>query len=497
MIRFVRALGKVWEKRAYDVFMLCAFSAVSLTAQTFKSLASFDFTDGASPQGALVQTTNGDLYGTTPGGGLYNTVDGSAGTIFKITPRGVLTTVYNFCSLANCADGSNPQEGLVQATNGYLYGTTQQGGKYGSGTVFKITPGGSLTTLYSFCSPGCTDGANPFAGLIQASNGDLYGTTAGGGSGTGAEGSGTIFKITPSGKLTTVHTFCSQSLCPDGSEPLAGLIQATNENFYGTTLAGGAHGAGTVFKLTPGGALTTLHSFCSKTNCADGSNPESALVQATNGDFYGTTVAGGGTNNLGTVFEITSAGKLTTLHSFCAQTPCTDGYNPFAGLIQATDGNLYGTVPSGGDLMAPGGTIYEITTGGSFRTLYSFTDEGNQPSAALVQDTNGDLYGTTTLGGTSTACQNGCGTVFVLSVGLSPFVTTLPTTSIVGAAVKILGSDLTGATSVTFNGTAAVFTVVSSAQITTTVPSGATTGMIQVVTPSGTLSSNVSFQVLP
>jgi uncharacterized repeat protein (TIGR03803 family) len=467
-------------------------TAVSLPAQTFKSLASFDFTDGAGPQAGLVQATNGDLYGTTGGGGLN-----SSGTIFKMTPRGVLTTVYNFCSLANCADGSNPLAGLVQATNGYLYGTTQQGGMYGSGTVFKITPSGSLTTLYSFCSPGCTDGANPSAGLIQASNGDLYGTTAGGGSGIGAGGSGTIFKITPSGTLTTVYRFCSQTNCTDGSAPHAGLIQATNGDFYGTTTAGGAHGEGTVFKLTPSGTLTTLHSFCSRKGCADGSNPESALVQATNGDFYGTTTFGGGINNLGTVFEITSGGKLTTLYSFCAQTPCTDGYNPVAGLIQATDGNLYGTVPSGGDPMTEGGTIYKITTGGSFGTIYSFTTEGEQPTATLVQDTNGELYGTTSLGGTSTACQNGCGTVFSLSVGLNPFITTLPVAGLVDEAVKILGSDLTGATSVTFNGTAAAFTVVSSAQITTTVPIGATTGMIQVVIPSGTLSSNVSFQVLP
>jgi uncharacterized repeat protein (TIGR03803 family) len=491
MIRFVNALGKVWGKRAYVVFMLYALAAVSLTAQTFKSLASFDFMDGASPQAGLVQATNGDLYGTTPGGGLY-----SSGTIFKMTPRGTLATVYNFCPLANCPDGSTPLAGMVQATNGYLYGTTQQSGMYGEGTIFKMTPSGSLTTIYSFCSlTGCTDGVNPFAGLIQATNGDLYGTTAGGGSGTPA--SGTVFKMTPSGGLTTIYNFCSQSLCTDGSEPLAGLIQATNGDFYGTTLAGGAHGEGTVFKLTPSGTLTTLHSFCSKTNCADGSNPESALVQATNGDFFGTTTFGGATNNLGTVFEITSAGKLTTLYSFCAQTPCTDGYSPGAGLIQATDGNLYGTVPSGGDPMSEGGTIYEITTGGSFRTLYSFTTEGDQPSATLVQDTNGELYGTTSLGGTGTACQNGCGTVFSLSVGLSPFVTTLPTASLVGAAVKILGSDLTGASSVTFNGTAAVFTVVSSAEITTTVPTGATTGTVQVVTPSGTLLSNVPFRVLP
>lgn len=493
MIRLVKALGKVCGTRGYAVFVLCAITAMSLSAQTFKSLVSFDFTDGAGPQAGLVQATNGDLYGTTHGGGLN-----SSGTVFKITTRGALTTVYNFCSLTNCADGEYPNA-LVQATNGYLYGTTQQGGMHGEGSIFRITLSGSLTTLYSFCSltgpTGCTDGANPLAGLIQDTNGDFYGTTAGGGS--GAPASGTVFKMTPGGKLTTLYSFCSQSLCTDGSEPLAGLNRATNfKDFYGTTIAGGAHGEGTVFRITPGGTLTTLHSFCSKTNCADGSNPEAGLVPFTNGGFYGTTTYGGANSNGGTVFQITSGGRLTTLYSFCAQTPCTDGYNP-AGLIQATDGTLYGVTTSGGDTMDPSGTIFEIAPDRPLRTLYAFSTEGAQPFAALVQDTNGELYGTTIYGGASTACVNGCGTVFGLSVGLSPFVTTLPTASLVGAAVKILGSDLTGATSVTFNGTAAVFTVVSSAEITTTVPAGATAGTVEVVTPSGALTSNVSFQVLP
>jgi len=202
---------------------------------------------------------------------------------------------------------------------------------------------------------------------------------------------------------------------------------------------GGANNQGTVFKITLSGALTTLYSFCSQTGCTDGSNAN-ALVQATDGDFYGTTYSGGA-NNQGTIFKITPSGALTTLYSFCSQTGCTDGQNPVAGLVQATNGKFYGTTPIGGTL--------------------------------------------------------GEGTVFSLSVGLGPFVETRPTSGMVGEVVKILGTDLTNATSVSFNGAGAVFEVVSSSEITATVPTGATTGRVQVITPRGTLTSNVPFRVLP
>jgi len=339
-------------------------------------------------------------------------------------------------------DGAGPEAGLVQATNGDLYGTTFVEGANGQGgTVFKITPSGTLTTLYSFCSQsGCTDGAQPEAGLAQATNGDLYGTTAYG----GASGDGTVFKITPSGTLTTLYSFCSQGGCTDGANPEAGLVQATNGGLYGTTEAGGANGAGTVFKITPSGTLTTLHSFCSQSGCTDGAYPEAGLVQATNGDLYGTTNVGGAyggpyADSGGTVFKISASGTLTTLYSFCFQTSCGDGAFPAGGLVQATDGNFYGTA--------------------------SYGEAGND------------------------------GSVFSLNVGLGPFVETQPTSGKVGAAVKVLGTNLTGATGVTFNGGAAVFTVVSPSLITTTVPAGATTGKVQVVTPGGTLSSNVPFRV--
>ncbi len=224
------------------------------------------------------------------------------------------------------------------------------------------------------------------------------------------------------------------------------------------------------------------------------------MVQGTNGDFYGTTYSGG-TSDRGTVFKITPSGTLTTLYNFCLESDCTGGLWPFAGLVQATDGNFYGTTSDGGADFA--GTVFRITPDGVLTTLHNFAGypkDGSAPEAALVQDTNGAFYGTTHWGGTEgSACPRylmGCGTVFGLSEGLSPFVKTEPTSGAVGRPVKILGSDLTGATSVTFNGTAATFTIVSPSLITTTVPAEATTGTVQVITPGGTLSSNVPFRVI-
>jgi uncharacterized repeat protein (TIGR03803 family) len=408
-----------------------------------------------------------------------------AGTVFKITPGGRLTTLYSFCSQTNCTDGAKPYAGLVQAANGDLYGTTSGGGANGNyGTVFKITQGGMLTTLYSFCSQtNCTDGATPFAGLVQAANGTFYGTTYGGGANGGY---GTVFKITPTGTLTTLHRFNGT----DGATPYARLVQDTDGDFYGTTFFGGSNGnSGTIFKITPTGTLTTLHSF----NGTDGEGPVAGLVQAANGTFYGTTYGGGANGGYGTVFKITPTGTLTTLHSFNG----TDGDQPYAGLVQAADGDFYGTTGAGG--ANEYGTIFKITPGGTLTTLYTFcsqTDctDGALPYAGLVQDTDGDSYGTTWVGGSNITDD---GTVFRLSVGLGPFVKPRPPYGKVGAAVKILGTNLTGATSVGFNGTAAVFEVVSSSEITTTVPAGASSGKVQVVTPGGTLSSNASFSVVP
>jgi uncharacterized repeat protein (TIGR03803 family) len=482
------ALGQLdWSKRACAVFVLCATTVIALPAQTFTTLHSFDGTDGGEPL-SLVQATDGNFYGAT----FQYGANGNYGTVFKITPSGALTTLYNFCSLSQCTDGIEPN-GVVQGTDGNFYGTTYQGGG-GGGTVFRITPSGTLTTLYTFCAQSvCPDGYDPVSGIIQGTDGNFYGTTPMGGDPGCLYGCGTVFKITPSGTLTTLYNFCSQSGCPDGSQPYGALVRATNGDFYGVTDLGGANSQGTVFKITPGGTLTTLYNFCSQIGCTDGSNANQ-LVQATDGSFYGTTYSGG-TNNQGTVFKITPSGTLTTLYSFCSQTGCPDGDVPVAALVQATDGNFYGTTTLGGANNQ--GTVFKITPGGTLTQLHSFCSQtgcpdGNAPVAALVLATNGTFYGTTNFGGT-----HNDGTVFSLSVGLGPFVETQPTSGKVGAVVKILGTDLAGASSVSFNGTAAVFEVVSSSEIKATVPADATSGRVKVVTPRRTLSSNVPFRVRP
>ncbi len=456
------------------LLILAILATGSAQAQTFTTLFSFDGPDGSSPEAGLIQATDGNLYGTTTSGG----ANGNYGTIFKITPSGTLATLYSF----DGTDGNWLGYGvLVQATDGNFYGTTAYGGATGAGTVFKITAGGTLTTLYTFCSQsGCTDGNQPLGALIQATDGNFYGTTEYGGAyGVGSGNTcGTVFKITPSGVLTTLHSFD----CTDGEAPIAGLIQATDGNFYGTTSEyGGPYG--TVFKITPNGTLTTLYIF------GAGATPYAGLIQATDGNFYGTT-PGTGANGAGTVFKITAGGTLTTLYSFCSQSGCTDGTAPYAGLVQGTDGSFYGTTTFGGAI-GNYGTIFRITPGGTLTTLYSFdagADE-SEPWAGLVQDTNGNFYGTT--GGWPV----GAGTVFSLSVGLGPFVKTLPTSGPVKSAVQILGTDLTGATRVSFNGTEAKFKVASAALITTTVPKGASSGFVTVITPGGTLTSNVPFVV--
>ncbi len=487
-------LGKLnWGNIACALLLFCAMTAIASSAQTLTTLHSFDGTDGSYPFGGVVQALDGNLYGTTYSGGTAND-----GTVFKVTPGGTFTSLHSF----DGTDGADlfDQTGLVQGSNGNLYGTTLGGGANSRGTVFKITTKGKLTTLYSFCAlEGCTDASQPYDGLVLGTNGELYGTTDFG----GANSYGSIFSISTGGKLKTIYSFCPKSGCTDGARPTAGLIQASNGDFYGTTEAGGANknsdcaveGCGTIFKVTASGALTTLYSFCAQSGCADGQTPYAGLIQGSDGNFYGTTTEGGGNGtNDGTVFKITPSGEFTTLWSFCSQESCADGIGPEGGLIQATDGNFYGTTSAGG---SPGsGTIFKITSSGTLTTVYNFCTQsgcadGGGPYAGLIQGTNGDFYGTTEDDG-----AHGGGTVFSLSTGLGPFVETRPTSGKVAKAVQILGTDLTGATSVTFNGTAATFTVVSGTEITTTVPTGATTGPVQVITPSGTLTSNVVFQVV-
>jgi uncharacterized repeat protein (TIGR03803 family) len=354
----------------------------------FEMLYSLDNADGRNPYAGLVRAKNGDLYGTTWAGNH----DGNdySGAVFQITSSGTPTTLYYFCSETNCADGELPYAGLVQGSDGNFYGTTQAGGTDfgcdgfdGCGTIFKITSSGKLTTLYTFCkTTPCADGTDPYAALVQGSDGDFYGTTEAGGLGLGY---GTVFKITSSGELTTLYRFCLESNCTDGGNPYAALVQGANGNFFGTTWGGGANdGNGTVFEITTGGKLTTLHSFAG----TDGAHPQGALMLGTDGNFYGTTNAGGAQQGgcaaevrCGTVFKITPAGKFTTLYSFCSSSGCPDGQVPNAALVQGSDGSFYGTTEQGGQKGAcpkvgACGTIFRITPSGTLTTLYSFCSQG-------------------------------------------------------------------------------------------------------------------------
>ena len=365
---------------ALCIMLVGAFGpATPARSQSLTTLHSFsDGSDGFGPHTSLIQAGDGNLYGAT------------LSSLFMITTTGTLTILpeSGICSA------------LIQAKDGNFYGTTVYGGA-NYGTVFQRTPSGTLTTLYSFT--GGSDGAYPYAGLVQASDGNLYGTTANGGVNAGL-GYGTVFKITTSGMLTTLHAFTGGS---DGDNPHAALIQAGDGNLYGTTEGSGVNGDyGTVFQMTPSGVLTTLHAF---TGGSDGDGPVAALVQAGNGNLYGATP-----NSL---FMITTTGNLTILPGFGS-----DGT-----LIQADDGNFYGTyegIPFSSRYKSYG-TVFQMTPSGTLTTLYSFTggNDGKWPVAGLVQASDGNFYGTTYDGG-----AGGWGTVYRLSL-TSPVLGSLSPTS--------------------------------------------------------------------
>jgi uncharacterized repeat protein (TIGR03803 family) len=477
-------------KKTFAILLLCFATTIGVSAQTFTSLFSFDLGDGEFPNGPLAQGTDGNLYGTTNGGGEYY-----EGTVFRITTAGQLTTLHAF----DLTDGFEPFTGLIQATDGNFYGTTYLGGGtggLGGGTVFKITEHGELTTDYIFCSqPQCADGSQPFAGLVQSVGGTLFGSTQKG----GTNQAGTIFKITTEGQLITVHDIGGT----DADNPSI-LIQASDGNFYGTASFGGLYGGGTLFKMTPSGQLTTIYNFCNQLGCTGGYMPN-GIVQASDGNFYGTTMFGGILNQSqggGIFFKITPTGTLTTLYEFCVSLNgvCPDGTNP-SGVTLATDGNFYGTTQSGGNNYL--GTIFNITAQGRITTLHTFdgydgSGGGVSGANVMMQATNGQFYGTTVYGG-APICHHdkfSCGTIFSVDMGLAPFVTPRPVAGKVGTSVIILGNGLTGTTAVSFNGAPATFIINADTAITAKIPSGATSGPIQVTTSAGTLTSNITFRVL-
>jgi uncharacterized repeat protein (TIGR03803 family) len=391
--------------------------------------------DGGNSWSGLIQGRDGNFYGTTGGTGMVHC------TVFKISPQGTLTTLWQFGSLSNDADGNTPATaGLVQGNDGNFYGTTSWGGtnKY-LGTVYKITSAGTLTPLWQFGSlPNDADGIQPYAGLVQGSDGNFYGTTSEGGTNNPIleEGSGTVFKITPSGSLTPLWQFGSLSNNADGRNPLGPLVQGNDGNLYGTTADGGIYNEGSVFKITPSGALTPLWQF---TGGTDGAEPIGALVQGSDGSFYGTTIDGG-TNGFGTVFKITSAGTLTPLWQFYGLPNNADGSRPFGSLVQGSDGSFYGTTAYGGtnygEYYYGGGTVFQITPSGTLTVAWQFSyappEEANGAGsvAGLVQGSDGSFYGVTSSDGT-----NYLGTIFKLTVPLNP-----PANQI--SSVSMAGTDI-------------------------------------------------------
>jgi uncharacterized repeat protein (TIGR03803 family) len=474
---------------------------------TVKTVFDFFNTNGASPVGPLVQGADGNLYGATTFGGANCDSVGGCGSVFELAPSGHITTLYSFCSESNCMDGANPSDGMMLASDGNFYGFTPGGGisldGFGQGVMYQLTPAGNFTAIYLFCSlKNCADGSLPEGTPIEGTDGKFYGLTFANGP---DRSNGTFFSITTAGKLTTLYGFCKgfkTGPCLDGVLPFGTLVQGANGNFYGTTSEGGAHGlyTGTIFEITATGQLTRLYSFCSKPDCADGQSPSTGLVQGPDGNFYGVTYTGGAVdfcNNAGcgTIYKITPDGKFTSLYSFCEQSCEQDGWGP-AQLVLGSDGNFYGTTFSGGTYDQ--GTIFKFTPDGHLTSLYSFCEQqtgdcpdGRIPGAELLQAPSGSFYGATRAGGT-----HDDGVIFRLSTGLAPFVQTIPATGKIGANVSVLGDDLTGSTSVTFDGTAAEFTVVTNFEIEATVPQGASTGSVEVKTPHGTLASDGVFQVV-
>lgn len=322
------------------------------------------------------------------------------------------TVLYSFGNQNNYAGGADPNV-IIRDSAGNIYGTTRQGGGViDRGVIFKIAPDDSETVLYTFCSNnGCTDGAYPSDGVIEDSAGNLYGTTWGGGANSD---SGTVFELAPDGTETVLYSFCSVNYCLDGEAPTSGLVRDAAGNLYGVTAYGGTYAGGVAFKIAPDGAETVLHNF----GDLDGSYPLGSLIDDSQGNFYGTTVMGGA-HDAGVVFKLAPDGSETVLYDFCRKRKCADGVGPSGDLVQDADGNLYGTTQYGGGGTCDGGAtcgvIFKIAPDGRETVLHEFGNvDGAFPNGGLVRDRAGNLYGTTFSGGVG--CQYSlCGTVFRLA----------------------------------------------------------------------------------
>ncbi len=453
-------------KSACVFFAFCFAAAIAAPAQTFTVVHNFDNGPNDPHWNATVQGRDGDMYSTTP-----QVWSGQSGDIFKITPGGTLTDLFTF----DGTDGGYVSAGLTLALDGNFYGAASQGGSSGYGTVFKVTPGSVVTTLHTFTNG--ADGAYPSAPPIQGVEGNFYGNASScaglppGNQCIPFDTYGSIYRITPEGAFKVLHTFKGA----DGINPFGQLVQGTDGYLYGTTLDGGAHGVGTVFKISTEGDFTLLYTF----DGTHGAHPfAGGLIQGYDGNFYG-MASGGGASGAGLLFKITPGGKLTIVYDLANSGCCSD---PVGGLVQATDGNFYGTTVFGGN-------VFRITPSGEFTDL---ADIGGSPQSVMLQHTNGILYSDNAIAGSADR-----GYFFSMNVGLAPFVSFLPAARPVGGVVEILGQGFAGTTGVSFNGAAATFTAESDTYLTATIPAGASTGSIIVTEPSGTLTSNKTFRVVP
>jgi uncharacterized repeat protein (TIGR03803 family) len=379
------------------VFAIVILAAQSAHAQSYSVLYTFNLgLYGSGPYWGVVLDSEGNLYGTTSGGG-----PAERGLVFELSATDNATELYGFTA----ADGAGPAS-LIRDPDGTFFGNTYYGG-YGLGTVYELSGTGVETVLHGF--KGESDGAYPQSPLVQDPKGNLYGTAFSYGGPTAA---GTIFKISNTGRFSVLYTFTGGA---DGNRPSAGLTRDSKGNFYGTTAGGGARGVGAVFELNSSGQESVLYSF---KGGSDGENPAAPLIRDAESNLYGTTEYGGGTGSLGCgiVFRISKAGNETVLHRF---TGTTDGCNPTAGLVADANRNLYGTTQFGGAF--GNGSIFKISVTGEETILYSFTGgtDGGLPLAGLIQDAAGNLYGTTQYGGYascgSVADTSGCGVVFKLT----------------------------------------------------------------------------------
>jgi uncharacterized repeat protein (TIGR03803 family) len=434
--------------------------------------------DPVSPTwpGIIAQGRDGNLYSTAP-----NALS-SNGAAFSFTPSGTVSLLAT-----NFGANGAPRSGLTLGTDGNFYGTTFGCSSGTDGSIFNVTAaGGSPTIMYTFT--GGTDGECPTAPPIQGNDGNFYGTAS---RSTTSGLYGSVYKLTPPlNGLTPLHDFVNT----DGANPDAPLVQASNGNFYGVTQSGGSNGAGNIYQITPSGGFSVLFTF----NSSDGNNSVAPLIQGSDGNFYGTSANGGqGTNNMGVVFKVTPTGTFTALHYF---TGTGDGAFPFGGLVQASDGNFYGTTAQAAPRSGCG-TIFRISNG-NFATVYTFPSDGSagcNPEATLVQHTSGVLYGDTNTGGSSTGgglCASGCGVVFSLNADLPSFVKLVPAVGNVGSSVGILGQGFDSTSVVKFNGVQATnVTLTGTTFLSAMVPAGASTGLVTVTTGTTTLSSTVPYVV--